>query len=189
MFSRAVSVARICGRRQRGFISLPPFGLGSSQGQRYKDAQVFPYTKEQVFDVVADVERYSEFVPMCMGSRVVDGTRRTEKGVVEGITDRETVEAELVVGYPPFRECYMSQVTLERPWRIVATAVPNDSIFKHMKTVWEFVEETQVQTLVRFGIEYEFVSVLHAQAASLVFERMASSNLVAYLARCRKIYG
>ncbi|KAJ1665897.1 hypothetical protein IW140_002823 [Coemansia sp. RSA 1813] len=151
-----------------------------------------------------------------MESRVFHNTRHTEKTTVykqeprlaSATIDRETVQAELVVGYPPFFERYTSQVAIERPWRITATAAPNGGIFKHMKTVWEFAEtrsdmssapsglvartcstkEAHAQTLVRFTIEYEFVSVLHAQAASLVFDKMAKTNLAAYLDRCRELY-
>ncbi|KAJ1797448.1 Coenzyme Q-binding protein coq10a, mitochondrial [Coemansia sp. RSA 2399] len=186
-------------------MSLPSFGVSLSQGQKYSDVQVFPYTKEQIFAVVADVDRYSEFVPMCMESRVFHGTRRTEQAV-GAAAERETVQAELVAGYPPFRERYVSQVVLDKPWRITATATPNGGIFKHMKTVWEFAEArsgvssassgglgractASKGTLVRFAIEYEFVSILHAQAARLVFEKMAKTNLAAYLGRCQKLYG
>ncbi|KAJ2552721.1 Coenzyme Q-binding protein coq10a, mitochondrial [Coemansia sp. RSA 1933] len=186
---------QVSGGNKRGFITLPSFGSFVPAGKKYSDAQVFPYTKEQVFDVVADVDRYSEFVPMCMGSRVIRGKQHSEQHSEQGVVE-EAVDAELVVGYPPFSERYMSRVVIERPWRITATAKANGGIFKHMKTVWEFAEAADKAgrvcpgkgTLVRFGIEYEFVSILHAQAASLVFEKMAKTNLEAYLGRCKRLY-
>ncbi|KAJ2366802.1 Coenzyme Q-binding protein coq10a, mitochondrial [Coemansia sp. RSA 2610] len=190
---------RLC---QRGFQTK----------QRFHESQVFPYTREQVFDLVADVDRYHEFVPMCTDSRVFRSTANTEQAVSEepalaspAMIERQSFQAELAVGYPPFRERYMSNVVLERPWRIVATAVPDGGIFTHMRTVWEFAEamsnsstglptnpfvrKCMGSTRVSFSIEYEFASALHAQAASLVFDKMAQSNLAAYLARCQQLYG
>ncbi|KAI9506125.1 Coenzyme Q-binding protein coq10a, mitochondrial [Coemansia spiralis] len=212
---RTHAAVRSHSHRKRSFMTLPSFSL-PSLGRQYKDTQIFPYRREQIFDVVADVDRYSEFVPMCVGSTVFHNTRRSEKASIclpgadspRRMVDREMVQAELLVGYPPFRERYVSQVVLERPWRIIATSAAGNGMFKYMKTVWEFSEQQMVgssasagrfmldngrnncaQTLVRFSIEYEFASMLHAQAANLVFDRMAKSNLAAYLDRCQKLYG
>ncbi|KAJ2350855.1 hypothetical protein IWW50_004774 [Coemansia erecta] len=178
--------------------------------QRFHESQEFPYTRKQVFDLVADVGRYSEFVPLCTGSTVFHSTRRTERvascepGLASAATvERQSVQAELAVGFPPFNERYTSNVELEQPWRITATAVPDGGIFTHMRTVWEFAEarpgatgrpanpflQQATGTLVSFSIEYEFASPLHAQAARLVFDKMARSSLAAYLARCQHLYG
>ncbi|KAJ1864274.1 Coenzyme Q-binding protein coq10a, mitochondrial [Coemansia sp. RSA 989] len=192
---------------KRGFLTLP---FGSSKqptGQKFQETQIFPYSREQVFDLVADIDRYSEFVPMCTESRVFHNTRRVEQigfkqaGQDPAVTDRHVVQAELAVGYPPFRERYTSDVVLERPWRIVATAVPGGGIFTHMRTIWEFakagssarphspfIQTASDSTRVSFSIEYEFASPLHAQAASLVFDTMAQKNMAAYLARCHLLY-
>ncbi|KAJ2263247.1 hypothetical protein GGI01_000886 [Coemansia sp. RSA 376] len=78
-------------------------------------------------------------------------------------------------------------------------------MFKHMRTVWEFVEKRPKQgdapvspfilstssasTLVSFSIEFEFASLVHAHTASLVFDQMAKRNLAAYLGRCQQLYG
>ncbi|KAI9477292.1 hypothetical protein BX667DRAFT_468403 [Coemansia mojavensis] len=178
---------------KRGFLTLP---FGSSKqptGQKFQETQIFPYSREQVFDLVADIDRYSEFVPMCTESR--------QAGQDPAVTDRHVVQAELAVGYPPFRERYTSDVVLERPWRIVATAAPGGGIFTHMRTIWEFakagssarphspfIQTASDSTRVSFSIEYEFASPLHAQAASLVFDTMAQKNMAAYLARCHLLY-
>ncbi|KAJ2452022.1 Coenzyme Q-binding protein coq10a, mitochondrial [Coemansia sp. RSA 2336] len=189
---------------RRGFLTLP-FGTGKQPaGQKFQETQIFPYSREQVFDLVADIDRYSEFVPMCTGSRVFHSTRRVEQIDSKqdpAVTERQVVQAELAVGYPPFRERYTSDVVLERPWRIVATAVPGGGIFTHMRTTWEFATAGSSagpcspfapaagdSTRVRFSIEYEFASPLHAQAASLVFDTMAQKNMAAYLARCHLLY-
>ncbi|KAJ2490788.1 Coenzyme Q-binding protein coq10a, mitochondrial [Coemansia sp. RSA 2050] len=197
------------GRGARYFFTLPTLG-GLSLRKQHQDSLVFPYSREQVFQVVADVDKYSEFVPMCVGSKVLPGSLRTDHQVLsmnpetrraEPIS-RRCMQAELVVGYPPFNERYTSSVELEHPWRIVATATPGGAMFKHMRTVWEFVEKKPKQgeapvspfvlsanTLVLFSIEFEFASLVHAQTASLVFDHMAKRNLAAYLGRCQHLHG
>ncbi|KAI8322439.1 hypothetical protein GQ54DRAFT_297353 [Martensiomyces pterosporus] len=180
-----------------------------STRRQYQEECLFPYTPEQVFSVVADVDRYKEFVPVCVESTVLHNTLRTDRidsrmpdtNITKKL-DRKTVSAELVVGYPPFREKYMSIVAMERPWRVVATAAPGGGMFKHMRTVWEFIDQSKVPrggpinplmrkvgTLVKFDIDFEFSSILHAQAASVAFDRMARASLMAYLGRCKKLYG
>ncbi|KAI7828450.1 hypothetical protein BX661DRAFT_211811 [Kickxella alabastrina] len=208
IFSRRLAhavngVAKLQGG-SRGFLlpSLPSF----STKKVYNDTGIFNYTPEQIFNVVADVEKYHKFVPMCLASTVLPNTRRTVPALILGDADSQSFDAELVIGYPPLQERYTSFVRLDKPWRIVATAAPGGGIFKHMKTVWElsqsdgssaaaglpksaFVNSSSPSTLVHFSIEFEFASVLHAQAASLAFEKVAQSTLTAYRTRCQKLYG
>ncbi|KAJ2487957.1 Coenzyme Q-binding protein coq10a, mitochondrial [Coemansia sp. RSA 2320] len=196
-----------CSSGARGFLSLPGMGMLSLR-KRYKDSLVFPFSREQVFDVVADIDNYRAFVPMCTDSRVLVGSERTKKAdsinpatLRAEIIERRCIQAELAVGYPPFSERYTSVVELDRPWRVVATADPAGGLFKHMRTVWEFVEQGRESSaaataavgpadnvLVSFSVEFEFASPVHAQAASLVFDSVAKRNLTAYLGRCRQLY-
>ncbi|KAJ2793031.1 Coenzyme Q-binding protein coq10a, mitochondrial [Coemansia guatemalensis] len=204
-----VGTAFVRGRRSFLLFSAGVGQRGSRQ--RFQDSQVFPYAREQVFDLVADVDRYREYVPMCTESAVLHNTWRVERvparEPAKQSTERRSVQAVLAVGYPPFHERYTSDVVLERPWRITATADRADGMFKYMRTVWDFAcapagapksrlgsavlegGEATAHTLVRFSIEYEFASALHAHAASLVFDKMARSNMAAYLARSHALYG
>ncbi|PIA16608.1 hypothetical protein COEREDRAFT_8398 [Coemansia reversa NRRL 1564] len=186
----------------------------SRSSQRFQESQVFPYTREQIFDLVADIDRYREYVPLCTESVVLHNTWRTEMVSTHepakqaAAAERRSVQAQLAVGYPPFHERYTSDVVLERPWRITATADQSDGMFTYMRTVWDFAHAPEgaykpplgptVQkggdraaghTLVCFSIEYEFSNALHAHAASLVFNKMARSNMAAYLARSHVLYG
>ncbi|KAJ1999686.1 Coenzyme Q-binding protein coq10a, mitochondrial, partial [Coemansia thaxteri] len=88
--------------------------------KRYKDSLVFPFSREQVFDVVADIDNYRAFVPMCTDSRVLVGSERTKKAdsinpatLRAEIIERRCIQAELAVGYPPFSERYTSVVELD----------------------------------------------------------------------------
>ncbi|HTC18378.1 MAG TPA: type II toxin-antitoxin system RatA family toxin, partial [Stellaceae bacterium] len=71
----------------------------------HAEKRFLPYTPEQVFDLVADIERYPEFLPWCVGARV----RERTPGLVV---------ADLLIGYRMVRERFTSRVILDRPRRI-----------------------------------------------------------------------
>lgn len=105
--------------RQRCFFSMPnPFDLAPGP-QTYSEQKVFPcvpvrflsrqslmtcsYSHQEVYSIVADVASYCQFVPFCTGSRILDATTDS--------TGKVHLEAELTVGFPPFTESYVSNVT------------------------------------------------------------------------------
>ena len=71
----------------------------------HAEKRVLPYTQEQLFNLVAEVERYPEFLPWCLAARV---KRREENLIV----------AELRIGFKMVRERFTSRITLERPRRM-----------------------------------------------------------------------
>ncbi|KAJ2454245.1 hypothetical protein GGI03_006588, partial [Coemansia sp. RSA 2337] len=93
---------RLVGTGARTFFTLPTLG-GLSLQKQYRDSLVFPFSREQVFQVVSDVDRYCEFVPMCVGSKVLRDSLRTDRVLsmkpetqrAEPIS-RRCVQAELV---------------------------------------------------------------------------------------------
>ncbi|MEM7570649.1 MAG: type II toxin-antitoxin system RatA family toxin, partial [Pseudomonadota bacterium] len=72
---------------------------------RHRERKRLPYTPQQLFDLVSDIETYPSFLPWCVGARV---TERTDN----------MVTADLVIGFKMFRERFRSQVTLSRPGHI-----------------------------------------------------------------------
>jgi coenzyme Q-binding protein COQ10 len=105
---------------------------------------------EQMFDLVADVERYREFVPLCTALRV---RSRTPEG--EG---RETLIADMSVGYKMIRERFTSRVVLDKP-RLRVLVEYIDGPFSHMENIWTFRDELDAaRSLVTFFIDYEFRS-------------------------------
>ena len=90
---------------------------------------------EQMFDLVADVERYPEFVPLCTSLKV---RSRRESG-----EDRETLVADMSVGYKLIREQFTSRVTLDRPkLRVLVEYL--DGPFSRMENVWTFQDEPEL---------------------------------------------
>jgi coenzyme Q-binding protein COQ10 len=104
----------------------------------------------EMFDLVADVERYPEFVPLCNGLRV-----RSRKSEADG---RETLIADMTVGYKLIRETFTSRVTLDRP-RLEVRVEYIDGPFSRLENVWTFKDVAEGEgSRVSFFIDYEFRS-------------------------------
>lgn len=123
----------------------------------------------QMFDLVGDVERYPEFVPLCEDLRVL---RRTAGG--EGI---EIVVAEMRVGYRSITERFTTRVTLDRPRLKISTDLV-DGPFSELENRWSF-REAEGGCAVEFFITYEFRSrtlgLLMGSMFDHVFRRFAEA--------------
>src|SRR5215212_10663888 len=107
------------------------------------------HTPQQMFDLVADVERYPAFVPLCEELRV---RRRVQSG--EGV---ETLVAEMAVGYKAISERFTSRVTLDRP-RLQILVEYVDGPFSYLENRWMF-RAVPGGCEVEFYIDYEFRSL------------------------------
>ncbi len=104
----------------------------------------------EMFDLVADVEHYPEFVPLCKGLKV-----RSRKVEADG---RETLVADMTVGYKLIRETFTSRVTLDRP-QLKVRVEYIDGPFSRLENIWTFKDEANGEgARVGFFIDYEFKS-------------------------------
>jgi coenzyme Q-binding protein COQ10 len=139
-----------------------------------------PHTPEQMFDLVADVERYPAFVPLCEGLRVL----RREPGDAEGV---ETLVAAMSVGYKAVRETFTTRVTVDRPnLRIIARHV--DGPFRHLENRWTFTPEGS-GCAVSFAIDYEFGSRALGLLMGAMFDRAFRKFAEAFEERALVVYG
>jgi coenzyme Q-binding protein COQ10 len=134
-----------------------------------------------MFALVADVERYPEFVPLCRTLKV----RRREKSA----TGVETLIADMEVGYKAIREAFTSRVGLDRPrLKIVVEYV--DGPFSRLENVWNFRDAAEGGgSTVEFFIAYEFRSRLLAAVMGSVFDAAFRKFSAAFEARADEIYG
>lgn len=145
----------------------------------FRTAQAVRHRPEQMFDLVADVERYPEFVPLCEGLRVL----RREVG--EG--GMEVLLAEMEVGYKAIRESFTSRVTLDRPQlRILVEYV--DGPFRHLQNRWEF-RPAGAGCMVDFAIDYAFKSRALGLLMGAMFDRAFRKFTDAFEARADRVYG
>lgn len=136
---------------------------------------------EQMFDLVADVERYPEFVPLCTGMRV-----RARLPTGDG---RETLIADMSVGYKFIREKFTSRVSLDRG-RLRVLVEYIDGPFSHMENIWTFRNEPDgQQSVVTFFIDYEFRSRFLGSVMGSMFDAAFRKFAHAFEQRADKLYG
>jgi coenzyme Q-binding protein COQ10 len=145
---------------------------------RHAERRVVRFGPRQLFDLVADVPRYPEFLPWCTAARI----RRREAANVE--------LAELAIGFGPFHEKFVSRVVLlseaEGGPRIATTGV--EGPFRHLASHWWF-EPHPDGTLIHFTLEFEFRSMLLQQTVRLLFAEAVKRMVSAFEARANQLYG
>jgi coenzyme Q-binding protein COQ10 len=135
----------------------------------------------QMFDLVADCKRYPEFVPLCTGLRV-----RNRRPDGQG---RETLIADMSVGYKMIRETFTSRVVLDKPrLRVVVEYI--DGPFSHMENIWTFRDEPEgARSVVTFFIDYEFRSRTLGALMGSMFDSAFRKFAQAFEQRANAIYG
>jgi coenzyme Q-binding protein COQ10 len=138
------------------------------------------HTAANMFDLVADVERYPEFVPLCQSLRV---RRRTQTG--EGI---ETVVADMTVAYKVMRETFTSRVTLDKP-NLKIDVEYLDGPFSRLDNQWNFTPVAENVCDVEFFISYAFKSRVLGMLMGTVFEAAFRRFAEAFERRADAVYG
>lgn len=139
---------------------------------------IVPYSAEEMFDLVADIEAYPDFLPHCIGLRVT--SRRMAEGSGE-------LEADMIVAYGAFRERFRTRVDLDRPARRIDVDYV-EGPFRRLATHWRF-HDLPEGSEVDFVIDFEFRSLILQAAAASVFERLFARMSDAFVKRAHKVYG
>jgi coenzyme Q-binding protein COQ10 len=138
------------------------------------------HSASDMFDLVADMERYPEFVPLCQSMRV---RRRTTGG--EGI---EIAVAEMTVAYKVIHETFTTRVTLDRPNLQILVEYLSGA-FSRMENRWDFHPVGEQLCDVEFFISYEFKSRVFAMLMGTMFEVAFRRFSDAFERRADKVYG
>lgn len=137
------------------------------------------HSASDMFALVADVERYPEFVPLCRDLKV---RQREAKG--EGV---EIVVADMTVAYKLVRESFRSRVTLDRPnLRILVEYLQGP--FSHMQNRWTFRSLSESACEVEFFIDYEFKSRVLGMLMGAMFDAAFRRFAVAFEKRADEVY-
>jgi coenzyme Q-binding protein COQ10 len=145
---------------------------------KYNTVRHVAHTPDQMFALVADVERYPEFLPMCEALTV----RSRRQG--DGIT---VLTADMTVGYKALRETFTSQVTL-RPAQNRIDVKYLEGPFRYLENRWDFVETDDGGSEIRFYIDYEFKSRILGAMMGAMFDRAFRMFAEAFEKRADKIY-
>jgi coenzyme Q-binding protein COQ10 len=147
----------------------------------FRTTRRVPFTPRQMFDLVADVERYPQFLPLCEALTV---TSRQREGEVEIVT------ADMTAGYKAIRETFRSRVRLDRVrCEVAAVGVPGAmGPFGRLDNSWQF-RAAPGGCDVDFSISYELRSTMLQMLVGALFDRAFRRYTEAFEARARQVYG
>jgi ribosome-associated toxin RatA of RatAB toxin-antitoxin module len=132
-----------------------------------------PYTTEQMFDLVNDIESYPKFLHWCRGARIE-------------LTQGNTIEATLDIGVPGFHQSFRTRNTLERPERIGIDLVSGP--FRQLRGEWRFVSADQGSDIA-LTLAFEVAVSPFGAVFAKVFEELAAAQMTAFIDRAKRIYG
>jgi coenzyme Q-binding protein COQ10 len=136
---------------------------------------VVPYTQDQIFDLIADVERYPEFLPWCMAARI---RQRPAPNVLV---------ADLVIGYKVFRERFTSHVQLNRPTRIDVKYY--EGPFRYLNNHWDLEPRGDGECVIDFYVDFEFKSRMLQKVIQTLFNEAVQRMVGAFEKRAEALYG
>jgi len=139
----------------------------------HSDERVLPYTPKQLFDLVAAIDLYPEFLPWCVGARI---NERKDN----------VVFADLVIGFKLFREKFSSKVTLD-PANHVIDVEYLDGPFRYLNNHWGFHEHPD-GCRITFFVDFEFRSILLQKTIGLLFNEAVTRMISAFEKRAQDLY-
>ena len=140
----------------------------------HDERRVIGHSPQQLYDLVADVERYPEFLPWCIAARV----RRRES---------DLVVADLVIGFKMIRERFTSRVRLDPANRRIDVAYV-EGPFRYLDNHWVF-EDHPDGCLIDFYVDFEFRSRLLQKMMETLFHEAVRRMVAAFEARAHDLYG
>ncbi|CAE7816309.1 ratA [Symbiodinium necroappetens] len=142
----------------------------------HAEQRVLPYEPQKLFDLVADVGRYPEFLPWCIAARV----RRRE-------SDGRRIVADLVIGFKMIRERFTSRVDLYPDTGEIHVEYV-EGPFKYLNNTWQFIEHPE-GCLIDFYVDFEFRSRFLQKMIQPLFNEAVRRMVAAFEARARELYG
>ncbi|MFQ5764657.1 MAG: type II toxin-antitoxin system RatA family toxin, partial [Rhodospirillales bacterium] len=144
----------------------------------HAEKRVLPHTREQMFDLVIDIERYPEFLPWCLATRIRE-------------RDGDTSISDMVIGFKVFREKFTTKVIARAPDRIDVSY--SHGPFKYLNNHWIFEPVSQDggddHCLIDFYVDFEFRSKVMQAAIGAVFNEAVQRMISAFEKRADQLYG
>lgn len=145
----------------------------------HQETKHLPYSADQMYALVADVESYPKFLPWNAAARI---RSRTDMG------DHELMLADLVISFKVFREKFGSKVALYPETRRIDTEYL-DGPFRHMKSWWVFHEAEDGGCDVEFFVDFEFKNAILQGVIGVVFNDAMHRIVRAFERRAQELYG
>jgi coenzyme Q-binding protein COQ10 len=140
----------------------------------HHETRRLPYTPEQLFVLVSEVERYHEFLPWCKGARI------TERG-------KDFIKADLVIGYKIIQEKFTSRVTFDKPHRVSVEYLSGP--MSKLRNEWTFTAAGKKSCDLSFEVDFDFHSPLLRIAMDMFFDKALRKMVGAFEDRAQVLYG
>jgi len=140
---------------------------------KHKETRRLPYTPEQMFDLVADVPRYPEFLPWVSAIRLRSNS------------DTEML-ADMIVGFKGLRETFTSRVVKERPDHVHVDYI--EGPLRHLSNDWRFKSDGEGGVIIDFEVDFAFKNRMFEMLAGQVFDRALRKMINAFEARAVALY-
>lgn len=144
----------------------------------HSETRHVPYTAAQMYDLVADVPKYPEFLPWTAAARI---RSQTDRG------DHTIMLADLVISFKVFRETFGSQVTLWPDDKRIDTEYL-DGPFKHMISNWAFCDSDSGGSDIKFHVDFEFRNRILQTTATIFFNDAMQRVVRAFERRADVLY-
>ncbi|MEM1350809.1 MAG: type II toxin-antitoxin system RatA family toxin [Pseudomonadota bacterium] len=144
----------------------------------HSETRKLPYSAQQMYDLVADVAKYPEFLPWCAAARIRSRTPHE---------DAEIMDAELIISFKVFRERFTSRVVLMPVAQKIDTEYL-DGPFRYMKSDWAF-EDAKDGCEVSFHVDFAFRNIVLEKLIGVVFNEAMLKIVRAFEARAAELYG
>ena len=140
----------------------------------HHETQLSPYTPEQLFALVLDIEKYPEFLPWCRAARILG-------------REGEALLGELVISFAHFTESYVSRITAQSPQRIDVVMVRGP--FEYLTNAWRFTPRPEGGTQIEFSLDFRFRSRMMEKLIGGLFSKATARMVSAFKARADALYG
>ncbi|MCF8480860.1 MAG: type II toxin-antitoxin system RatA family toxin [Rhodospirillum sp.] len=140
----------------------------------HAEKRALPYTPEQMYDLVADIESYPEFLPWCLAAR----NKKLEGNVVW---------SDLVIGFKMVRERFTSRVEFQPKERINVTYA--EGPFKYLNNHWVFESDGKGGVIVDFYVDFEFKSIVLRKVMGALFGEAVRLMVSSFEKRAAQLYG
>lgn len=139
----------------------------------HAEQRVIRHSPEQLFDLVADVRRYPEFLPWCLAARI---RKQTEDHLV----------ADLIIGFQMFKEQFTSHVSMDRD-NLTIEVEYAEGPFKYLTNKWKFIKHPE-GCMIDFYVDFEFRSRLLQTVIESLFTEAVKRMVRAFEARADQLY-
>ena len=145
----------------------------------HSETRQMPYSAQQMFDLIADIGKYHEFLPWCAATRIKKELERD---------GHKVIDADLVISFKVFRELFTSCVTMKpEDGRIDVEYI--DGPFKYLYNHWKFTPNNDGTCQVDFHVDFEFKSAILQGLIGILFNEAMRQIVSAFEKRAKALYG